>query len=275
MSKQVVSKFLNQYFKNRPFFLGLFRAKELEILYSKLSKLPRDRELKILDYGCGDGFFTDILFQSLPKDFKSNVKLVGLDIGDDIVKEAKGLDIYDEIVIFDSHKIPFKDGEFDYVISNSVMEHVVHIDENISEISRVMKENATFFCTIMVDTWWRENLFGTKILGPLYRRWMKGMQYVAHSLNHEDWQKKFADNDLHSDELIGYLDKKTSMLSDLAHYFSIHSLIYKKLFNRWEIFPFIYDLIPYAKAWSGLIAQEVNLSQASGIYFELRKHVEK
>jgi SAM-dependent methyltransferase len=72
---------------------------------------------KVLNYGCG---------------FRKNKNHIGVDINiksnaDYIVKVGKSL--------------PFKNAEFDFVISRFVFEHIENLDPLLKEISRILKKN--------------------------------------------------------------------------------------------------------------------------------------
>lgn len=86
------------------------------------------KDMKILDFGCGDG--------DLVKGF--------LDLGYD----AQGVDLDDSSTLdsdhyrkidMDSYRIPYDDNYFDYVFSTSVFEHVQNTEEALKEIYRVLK----------------------------------------------------------------------------------------------------------------------------------------
>jgi ubiquinone/menaquinone biosynthesis C-methylase UbiE len=94
---------------------------------------------KILDFGCGsaetvraglpmglDIYGTDIF--DGPNDLRPKLKEVGL-LGDRVFEIA------------DHHRIPFPDRYFDFVFHNQVIEHVQNIDDVLTEIGRVLKDD--------------------------------------------------------------------------------------------------------------------------------------
>ena len=109
------------------------KSVQSELVMSKIKVLKElgfelTKDMKILDFGCGDGE----LVQGL------------LDLGYD----AQGVDILDTSALDSSHykkidmdtyRIPYEDNYFDYVFSTSVFEHVQNTEEALKEIYRVLK----------------------------------------------------------------------------------------------------------------------------------------
>lgn len=79
--------------------------------------LPEDRKLKILDVGCGAGFFSILLA-------KEGHKVTGIDLTPDMISNAKELAAEEHtdchFFVMDAEKPQFKDEEFDVVISRNL-----------------------------------------------------------------------------------------------------------------------------------------------------------
>jgi len=74
-----VDYFINKYLENRPMFMAIIRSQEA-MLFQKYNKLIKS---KVLDFGCGEGFFAELIFGKDKID-------VGLDLfNNKRVKEAK------------------------------------------------------------------------------------------------------------------------------------------------------------------------------------------
>src|SRR4051812_37996918 len=72
-----------------------------------------------LDLGCGDGILTDILLERIgPR------RLVGIDLDPLETAAARKYSFYERIHTCSADAIPEPDGTFDFVISNSVLEHI-------------------------------------------------------------------------------------------------------------------------------------------------------
>lgn len=97
---------------------------------------------KVLDFGCGHGFWTF----DLKKEFGSNV--FAFDISKKAVKyakektEEKGEKIF--FCVADACQLPFKDNSFDAVISQDVLGHLYAPEKGLSECHRVIKSKGVF-----------------------------------------------------------------------------------------------------------------------------------
>ncbi|MBA2728797.1 MAG: SAM-dependent methyltransferase [Parachlamydiaceae bacterium] len=63
----------------------------LEIVDDTLSELPNDRELNILDFGCGKSYLTFALYHYLKEIKNVSAKLTGLDLKKDVIDFCNGL----------------------------------------------------------------------------------------------------------------------------------------------------------------------------------------
>jgi 2-polyprenyl-3-methyl-5-hydroxy-6-metoxy-1,4-benzoquinol methylase len=115
----------------RPFTAPLYRARLRDAL-SLLGAGPFDA---LLDVGYGSGVF-------LPELAQRTKRLVGIDVhegrgGVEAMAEAMGIqaDLRNES-LFD---LPFADGEFDALVSVSVLEHLRDLDGALASLSRVVR----------------------------------------------------------------------------------------------------------------------------------------
>ncbi len=112
-----------------------------ELSKSKFNINPFYQNL-ILDSGCGPGRYVDAISKFDPK------KIIGLDSGEEIIKKNKE-NFQNKKISFihgNSINLPFKDNEFDFVLSAGVLHHVnMPIEKTIPEHSRVLKDNGLFF----------------------------------------------------------------------------------------------------------------------------------
>ena len=158
-----------------------------------------------LDLGCGDGILTDILFA------RAGVtpQLVGVDIDPLETAAAAAYPFYDRIHTCAAQAIPEADATFDYVISNSVLEHIPDLDGVIAEVSRVLKPGGTFWFTVP-GPGFRENMRGAVLPGCSRDHYLDDLDRRLahfHYLSPADWKTLCATHALEVDTVDGYLDR--------------------------------------------------------------------
>lgn len=87
--------------------------------YRPLFGLDAEKELKILEIGCGPGALAGALHRWYPK-----AEITGLDRDSAFIAFAKGNEPGITFLEGDATALPFEDGTFDVTISNTVSEHV-------------------------------------------------------------------------------------------------------------------------------------------------------
>lgn len=121
--------------------------------YKQREKIVRLMELKnkekLLDVGCGTGSLLIVAKKLYPQ-----ITAIGIDIDEKILKIAKNKirkeNLKIEFIKTSSGKLPFKDLEFDVVVSSLVFHHLP-LDlkiETIREIKRILKKGGQF---LLVD----------------------------------------------------------------------------------------------------------------------------
>jgi SAM-dependent methyltransferase len=89
---------------------------------------------KVLDVGCGRKPYRELF---------PVAEYIGLEVDSPDSRAHKHADFF-----YDGRTFPFRDGEFDSVITNQVLEHVFHPDEFFREIHRVLKVGGTLLLTV-------------------------------------------------------------------------------------------------------------------------------
>lgn len=255
-----IDYFIKKYLKNRPMFMAIIRSQEA-MLFQKYNKLIKG---KVLDFGCGEGFFARLVFGK-------NKISVGLDLfNNKRIEEAKKEKIYKKITLYDGNTIPYSNDFFNTIVSNCVLEHIPNIKISLTEIYRVLKPGEYFLTSVMADQW-ENNLFGSKIFGKKYLKYMRKTQYHYNLFSNKKWQSNFKKVGFKIQSIDGYLYSKSSFWIDIAHYLSIFSLIRYKLFGKWVLIsiPFI-DRIKY-QLIKKTIVDENNPDKASALFFVLKK----
>lgn len=161
-----------------------------------------------LDLGCGDGILTDILFRQM----RRKPKLVGIDPDPLETRAARKYDFYERIHTVAGDAIPEADGTFDYVISNSVLEHIPNLEPVIREVARVLKPGGQFYFTVPCPRF-HDNLAGSIL------PWSRRTNYLAqldkrlahfNYLTTEDWQNLCARHGMMVDCVTGYLGERAT-----------------------------------------------------------------
>jgi len=217
--------FIKKYLENRPLFYSLIRPQEALLFYQNKKYLKPP----ILDFGCGDGFFAKTVFGKKKID-------IGLDLKNSRADEAEKNKIYKKIIYYDGEKIPFPDNYFSTIISNCVLEHIPNLKKSLKEIKRVLKPDSYFLTTVMTNKW-EDYLFGKKIFGQRYIKFMRKKQIHFNLLSKNEWVSHLKKAGFQQIKTIYYLTKKQSGWLDILHYFSLPSLLTYRLTDHWIIWP--------------------------------------
>lgn len=119
----------------------VLRTREMEVIFQDV---PEDGFERCLELGAGDGF------QSLQlKRYTS--ELISTDINRKrLVTNYSGKIRY---TVCDAENIPFKDGEFDLIYSSNLLEHLPHMVQGLSEMTRVMKDGGVMVHVVPNRFW--------------------------------------------------------------------------------------------------------------------------
>jgi SAM-dependent methyltransferase len=179
---------------------AFFRSIEIEVL----AQAMRGHTHGVgLDLGCGDGILTDILFNQIG----DHPDLVGIDI-DPLETEAAGAyPFYRRIHTAPAQAIPEPDASIDYVVSNSVLEHISDLEGVIAEVGRVLRPGGRFFFTVPSSEF-RDNL-SVDLAGDARARYLETLDRRLahiHYLSAADWQGLCGRHGLTVETTQGYLD---------------------------------------------------------------------
>jgi ubiquinone/menaquinone biosynthesis C-methylase UbiE len=124
----------------------IMRAKEVELIlsfFSMLKTIEKDRNSKVLDLGCGNGYTLSLLSKSEPK----NIYL-GLDFSKELISIAKDRKLpYCEFVQGDARCIPFESSSFDVVYTERTLINILNWEEQklaLHEIGRILKPDGYY-----------------------------------------------------------------------------------------------------------------------------------
>jgi SAM-dependent methyltransferase len=149
-----------------------------------------------LDLGCGDGRLAQVLRDAL----NANWHLVGVDADPKEVAMARELAMYESVREAEGSATGLPPNSFDFVFSNSVLEHVDAFRETLLEVSRVLKPGGRFIYTVPSE-FFPENLGEPKVVGRLatgvrdtmaYRREIDRRLAHRHYLTVDGWRAELS-----------------------------------------------------------------------------------
>jgi SAM-dependent methyltransferase len=178
-------------------------AKSPSIALCRVPELEYAATLKLagatLDHCCGDGIFARMAWPG--SRFSA-----GCDMNEVALKDAGRLGMHEQLDACDAGKrLPYADEHFDLVFDNSAIEHVPNLQQNLSEIARVLRRGGVFSFNVLNHRyfeWWpldRESLEG-------YREW----QPFFHALSADEWKRELAAVGLEMEDLRGYFNEEAS-----------------------------------------------------------------
>jgi ubiquinone/menaquinone biosynthesis C-methylase UbiE len=126
--------------------------KRILVVFDELLAKENIKNKKLLDVGCGTGWFSAVAVER-------GARVTSMDIGKNLLKQvAKKCD--SERVVGSILDMPFKNDQFDYIISSEVIEHVSHPDKALRELYRVLKPGGTLVLTTPNRFWYFALLIG-------------------------------------------------------------------------------------------------------------------
>lgn len=219
--------YLYLHLRDLPYFRALVRG--VEATYYQGLPLPAPT----LDVGCGDGHFASLVFDR-PID-------VGLDPWTGPIHEAGRREAYRWLVQADAGTSPFQDNYFASAFSNSVLEHIPHIDAVLADVARCLKPEAPFYFCVPNERYLSE-LSLSHVLGKGYTEWFRRISRVQHSDGPEVWEKRLKKAGFTLDKWWHYFPPKSMRVLEWGHYFGLPSLVVRKLTGKWIIAPSKWNL---------------------------------
>lgn len=213
-----------------PYFRALLRAVEAQFYQD--FELPSP----VLDVGCGDGHFATVAFDR-PLD-------VGLDPWGGPIREAARMGGYRSLVQADGGYMPFPDNYFASGLSNSVLEHIPHVDQVLAETARVLKPDAIFlFCVpnpaYLTDLSIPKYLRGLRLnnLADKYTEWFRVVTRTVHHDGPQVWEERLLKAGFQLERWWHYFSPQALHVLEWGHYFGVPSLLTRKFTGRWILIP--------------------------------------
>ena len=197
MDNNLLSRFLELY----PGQPATAYWRSIEVLALLENWTPEGRGL---DLGCGDGKLTQLIVENT-----GPLRMVGVDIDPLETGAAAATGIYESVHTTAGESIPCTDASFDYVLSNSVLEHIPNLESVIAETSRVLRPGGVFVFSVPTIGF-RANLFGSLLPWTSRDAYLKTVDHrIAHYhyLSRREWAELLARWSMKIEFCYGYLDK--------------------------------------------------------------------
>lgn len=153
-------------------------TKRVRIVFDELLADENLAGLKLLDAGCGTGWFSK-------RACERGADVTSLDIGENLLEQvAKKCN--STRVVGDICNLQFPADNFDIVISSDVIEHTVNPRKAISELARVVKPKGTLVITVPNRVWH----FAVTIANKLKLRPYQGFENWVGWGQLRDWVKE-------------------------------------------------------------------------------------
>lgn len=221
------SHYLKSFLENTPTSWAIIRACEAELLSRVKFRKP------ILEIGCGDGLFSQILF-------KDRMMIdAAIDIDNQEIERARKTKIYKQLYVMDVRSMNFKNASFNNVFSNGVLEHITNLPIALSEINRILSAKGELIITCPTN-YLTTNLFIYNLLISLKLRYpaeIYGKLFNKVFRHHNLYSRKKWEDLLDSTgfQLVKYKvygTRKSIWIHELLLPFALFSIVSKKYFHN-------------------------------------------
>ena len=216
--------------RSLPYFRGLLRAVESRF-YERLD-LPKP----VYDLGCGDGHFASLTFRHPVE--------VGLDPWRGPIHEARRRGAHRGLVQADAARAPFPSACFGSAFSNSVLEHIDHVQDVLNETARLLKPGAAFVFCVPNDDFPKLlsvarflDRLGLRWMGRVYRSLFNRISRHVHCDPPSIWEPRLEAAGFSIERSWTYFSPAALAVLEWGHFFGVPSLLCKLLFGRWIMAP--------------------------------------
>jgi SAM-dependent methyltransferase len=213
-----------------PYFRSILRTVESRLVQQ--IQLPQP----VLDVGCGDGHFASVTY-----DHKLDI---GLDPSIGPMREARDRQAYRLLIQADGARSPFAAESFSSALSNSVLEHIPHLDSVLQDLARVLKSGAPFVFTVpnpgyekMLSIALALDWMRWSFLAQAYRTWFNRMSRTENLFYEDEWERRLNHCGFDLIETRRYFYPSALHALEWGHYFGAPCLLARRLTGRWIIAP--------------------------------------
>jgi len=249
-----------------PAFRALLRSVEADF-YRQL-----DLSDPLLDLGSGDGYFAR---------FALGESAIGVDPSIRSLRESLLVGPHSAVTQAEGAALPFPEGHFQTVVSNSVLEHIPDVQPALREVSRVISFGGRFIFTVP-SSHFGEMLAGTRLLrrlrlSPLANGYSRFFNRISRHHNvdaPEQWALRLAACGLRIEGWRYYFSEAALRALEIGHLQGLPSAVLHALTGRWIVGqyrsnvaalerwlrPFIGEELPDTGAYIFFCAQKVSSS---------------
>ncbi|HEV8144660.1 MAG TPA: class I SAM-dependent methyltransferase [Methylomirabilota bacterium] len=255
--------YLREYLERTPVALGLERALECEMFRGRSFTPP------VLDVGCGDGMLAEILFGS------GGRVTYGLDPDRAVLAQARERGAYRLLLNATGDAIPLADGACGSAYSNSVLEHIEHLEPTLREIRRVLRDGGELLVTVPTDRYERYFLpcglleaAGLAPLSDALRARFNRFWRHHHCYPPEEWRRLIAAAGFEILESSAYGSRAVCRLLAFSLPVALPAFATHRLLGRWMLVPRFRALI--APALAATLSPAVRASVDDGALVFIR-----
>ncbi len=257
--------YLYEYLLRAPLSLAMERSLECGIL------APEPMPGPVLDLGCGDGLFADVLGR-VPVD-------LGMDLDRREILIAGKRGIYKALEVADI-RIANPGRTFNTIFSNSVLEHIADLKPVLRSVRAILSEDGFFYVTVPTDRFFSYSMCGAILKRliphgfPLCEKWYNSFWRHYHAYSPGKWRDIFEAAGFNVTEVKEYGSMQICMMNDMFMPLALCSAIVKKLTGRWVLSEslrriYIYPLYAFARRMVERF--EARPSKGGLVFFKLRK----
>ena len=188
-SLQLDTPTLQQLLEQQGPSLGLWRAAEVAVLRQQTYEPP------ILDLGCGDGLVTSMVLPRVD---------IGIDPDPKPLVQAQGQGIYQQLLALPVEKARLPDASISTVVSNSVLEHIPHLDAVLEVVARILHPGGKLIFTVPTEAF--SEWLALPITG--YATWRNQQLCHLNLWSVEQWTQQLKRVGLEVEEVRPYLNRE-------------------------------------------------------------------
>jgi SAM-dependent methyltransferase len=232
-------------------------------------------EHPILDLGCGEGLFANILFAEKID--------IGIDPNPRELERARQLDSYEELIQCYGDKIPKSTGAYNTIFSNSVLEHIPDLSPVLEEVRRLLSDDGTFYFTVPSDKFDHFSVLNILLsslelesMASAFRKSYDLFWRHYHFYPLAKWEELIQAHGFEISQSFEYDPQPICTLNDFLAPFGLISYVIKKFTNRWILFPSLRKIIvkPFIGRFMKLL-ENSQKTQKGGLVFIAAKKVKQ